>query len=121
MSMSRLFVAGSIVIASAMGATGASAQESADPGPGRVELTLTPLGTTHFFKDATGPSFDNLSAGVSLTYNPTRMIGIEGEVTGDIGIKQNLVGMAAKVRTANMAASSPRHGATWASRTPPGW
>ena len=100
--MSRLVVASLIVVSSVIGATGAYAQEPSGAGPGRLELTVTPWGATHFFKDGTGPSFDTLSAGVSLSYNPTRIIGIEGEVTGNFGYKQDLVGMMRRVAAPNM-------------------
>ena len=73
-------------------ATPAFAQESA-PGPGKVVITVIPAGATFFTeaKDSTlGPSFGSYDLGGSVTVNFNRYVGIEGEVSGAIGVPQSL-------------------------------
>src|SRR3977135_4118189 len=67
----------------------ATAEESA-PGPGTVEVTVIPGGATFFTSKGNGSSFGNYNVGGALTYNINRIVGIEGEVNGSIGISQNL-------------------------------
>jgi hypothetical protein len=73
-------------------ATPAFAQESA-PGPGKVVITVIPAGAT-FFTEAEnstlGPSFGSYDLGGSVTVNFNRYVGIEGEVSGAIGVPQSL-------------------------------
>ena len=64
--------------------------QEAVPGPGRAEVTLIPGGGTFFTSADNSPSFGNYTLGGALTYNPTRIIGIEGEVGGTIGLAQDL-------------------------------
>jgi len=68
----------------------AYAQETA-PGPGTVEVTVIPGGGTFYTTgDQGGPSFGNYNLGGALAYNINRIIGIEGEVGGAIGVPQDL-------------------------------
>jgi len=64
----------------------------AAPGPGTVEVTIIPGGATFFTEasDTDGPSFGNYDLGGSVTYNFNRYVGVEGEVSGLLGISQNL-------------------------------
>src|SRR5258708_34843477 len=80
----------------------ASAQESA-PGPGTVEVTVIPGGTTFFTNTGNGSSFANYNLGGALTYNVNRVVGFEGEVNGSIGISQDLTdgGFRGKHKTPN--------------------
>jgi Outer membrane protein beta-barrel domain len=82
-----------LLIVTAIGAaTPAFAQESA-PGPGKVVITVIPAGAT-FFTEAEnstlGPSFGSYDLGGSVTVNFNRYVGIEGEVSGAIGVPQSL-------------------------------
>jgi len=82
-----LFAAMSVV-----GTSRAYAQESGQ-GPGVVELTIVPGGGTFFTesKDTGGPSFGNYSLGAGLAVNFNRYVGIEGEISGALGITQDLL------------------------------
>ena len=73
------------------GALPAAAQDLA-PGPGRVVVTFIPAGGTFFTegKKASGPSFGNYDLGGSVTFNANRYVGFEGEVSGALGVSQNL-------------------------------
>lgn len=74
------------------GATAASAQDAA-PGPGTVVVTIIPGGAT-FFTEAKdnpqGPSFGNYSLGGSAAVHVNRVLAIEGEVSGALGVSQSL-------------------------------
>jgi hypothetical protein len=67
------------------------AQESAS-GPGTVVVTIIPGGATFFTegKDTKGPSFGNYDLGGSVEVNFNRYVGVEGEVSGALGVKQDL-------------------------------
>jgi len=67
----------------------AYAQEIA-PGPGTVEITIVPAGGTFFTSGDKGPSFGSYNLGGAVTYNINRVVGIEGEVGGTLGVSQNL-------------------------------
>src|SRR4029077_740151 len=77
--------------ASVFGASQAYAQESA-AGPGPVVVTIIPGGATFFTegKDTNGPSFGNYDLGGAVTVNFNRYVGVEGEVSGALGITQDL-------------------------------
>ena len=75
------------------GAGSAQAQtREAAPGPGTLEVTIIPGGATFFTEasDTDGPSFGNYDLGGSATFNFNRFIGIEGEVSGLLGVSQTL-------------------------------
>jgi len=80
-----------LVLAGFVGTAQAQAQERA-AGPGVVEATIIPGGWTFFTegKDTQGPSFGNYDLGAGLTLNINRYLGIEGEVSGALGISQDL-------------------------------
>ena len=81
------------VVLGLIGANHALAQtRESSPGPGLVEATIIPGGGTFFTesKDSTGPSFGNYDLGGSVTVNFNRYVGVEGEVSGAIGISQSL-------------------------------
>jgi len=64
----------------------------AAPGPGTLEVTIIPGGATFFTEasDTDGPSFGNYDLGGSVTYNFNRFVGVEGEVSGLLGVSQTL-------------------------------
>jgi hypothetical protein len=84
-----------VALVSVAGATQAYAQESqpsaASPVP-PVVVTIIPGGATFFTEggDANGPSFNNYGLGAGVTYNINRFVGVEGEVSGALGITQDL-------------------------------
>lgn len=82
------------VLFAAAGLAGASqvhAQE-VTPGPGTVVVTIVPGGGTFFTegKNTKGPSFGNYGVGAGVEVNFNRYVGVEGEVTGALGITQDL-------------------------------
>lgn len=95
------------VFALIVGLTGvsyASAQtRESSAGPGVVEVTLIPGGATFFTeaKDTPGPSFGNYDLGGSVGVNFSRFVGVEGEVSGLIGLEQSLdfAGVTSDVKT----------------------
>jgi hypothetical protein len=66
--------------------------QDAVPGPGAVVVTIIPGGTTFFTKgkQTNEPSFKNYGLGGGLEVNFNRYVGVEGEVTGALGITQDL-------------------------------
>jgi hypothetical protein len=89
--MNRLFAA-FLTVAAVSVATPVFAQDAA-PGPGKVVITVIPGGAT-FFTEAEdnprGPSFGSYDLGGSVAVNFNRYVGVEGEVSGGIGISQAL-------------------------------
>jgi len=65
------------------------AQETS-PGPGTVEVSVIPGGATFFTSGDRGSEFGNYNLGGALTYNINRIVGVEGEVLGSVGIAQDL-------------------------------
>ena len=86
------FIAVFLTVAAVSAAAPAFAQDAA-PGPGKVVITIIPGGAT-FFTEAEdnprGPSFGNYELGGSVTVNFNRYLGVEGEVSGGIGVSQSL-------------------------------
>jgi len=86
------FIAAVLTVVAVSGATPVFAQESA-PGPGKVVITIIPGGAT-FFTEAEdnplGPSFGNYELGGSVAVNFNRHVGVEGEVSGGIGVSQTM-------------------------------
>ena len=70
----------------------AQTTESSSSGPGKVEASIIPGGGIFFTegKDSHAPSFGNYDLGGSLTVNVNRYVGIEGEVSGGLGVSQSL-------------------------------
>jgi len=89
--MKRSFAALITVITLGVSAP-AFAQTREASGPGVVEITIIPGGGTFFTegKDTQGPSFGNYDLGGSVTLNFNRWVGVEGEVSGALGISQSL-------------------------------
>jgi hypothetical protein len=89
--MTRWFAA--VAVVAFLGVSSAQAQSlEAGPGPGKVEVTIIPGGATFFTEasDTDGPSFGNYDLGGSVTFNFNRFVGVEGEVSGLIGVSQSL-------------------------------
>ena len=85
------WIAALLVAVGLVGARQAYAQDVV-PGPGAVVVTIIPGGATFFTegKDTKGPSFGNydLGAGVEVHFN--RYVSVEGEVSGALGVTQDL-------------------------------
>jgi opacity protein-like surface antigen len=98
--MKRLVVLG-FVLASFISVAPVHAQEG-PAGAGRAEITFIPAGALLFTEnsDASAPSFGNYQLGGAVTYNLSRFVGVEGEVSSSIGISQSLdFGYPSTVRT----------------------
>jgi hypothetical protein len=69
----------------------ASAQELGQ-GPGRVVATIIPGGGTFFTdaKDTQETGFGNYDLGAAVEVNFNRYVGVEGEISGSLGITQDL-------------------------------
>ena len=95
-----------IATASVLAASQAYAQESTAAGPGPVVVTIIPGGATFFTegKDTKGPSFGNYNLGGAVTVNLNRFVGVEGEVSGALGITQDLTlaGGTSNLKTPNL-------------------
>jgi hypothetical protein len=89
--MMKRSIAVLFAVVSLIGSGRAFAQEAA-PGPGRVEISLIPGGFAYFTeqKDTREPSFGNYDLGGAVAVNFNRYVGVEGEVSGALGISQSL-------------------------------
>ena len=81
------------VFAAVVGLAGAGqayAQEST--APGSVTVTVIPAGGTFFTqgKDTKEPSFGNYGLGGAVEVRLNRYLGVEGEVTGALGVTQDI-------------------------------
>ena len=94
-----------LAVVGVIGTGRAYAQETA-PGQGTVVLTIIPGGGTFFTegKDTKGPSFGNYDLGAGVTVNFNRFVGVEGEVSGSLGISQDLLyaGRTSNLKTPNL-------------------
>ncbi len=74
------------------GTSQAYAQDAA-PGPGSVVVTVIPGGGTFFTesKNTGRTSFGNYDLGAGVTVHLNRYVGIEGEVSGSVGVAQDLL------------------------------
>jgi len=78
-----------VMAASIVGGGHAYAQESG-PAPGELEVTYIPGGAAFFTSKGDSPSFGNYGLGTAAAYNINRLVGIEGEVFGVIGVSSDL-------------------------------
>jgi len=94
-----------LAVVGVVGTGTAYAQETA-PGPGVVEVTIIPGGGTFFTegKSTQGPSFGNYGLGAGVAVNFNRYVGVEGEVSGALGLTQDLQfgGLTSNTRTPNL-------------------
>jgi hypothetical protein len=99
------WIAAVLVAVAVVGSGRAQAQE-AGPGPGTVVVTIIPGGATFFTegKDTNGPGFGNYDLGAGVAVNFNRFVGVEGEVSGALGIPQDLQfgGLTSNTRTPNL-------------------
>src|SRR5258705_13172916 len=63
----------------------AFAQDAA-PGPGTVEATVMPGGAMFFTSRNGASGFGDYTLGGAVTYNISRVIGLEGQVSGSVGV-----------------------------------
>src|SRR2546428_12982089 len=115
------WIAALLVAVGLVGARQAYAQDVV-PGPGAVVVTIIPGGATFFTegKDTKGPSFGNYDLGAGVEVNFNRYVGVEGEVSGALGISQDLPigGGRANLKTPHPLNHSRRPRPSPAKRTP---
>ena len=103
--MKRWIAVLAVAVAGFVGSSRASAQEVA-PGPGRVEVSIIPAGGVFFTErtETNEPSFGNYDLGGAVAVNFNRFVGVEGEVSGALGIAQDLQfgGLTSNLRTPNI-------------------
>ena len=88
----RRFIAVLLTVAAVGAATPVFAQDAA-PGPGKVVITIIPGGATFFTEADDNPntaSFGNYELGGAVAVNFNRYVGVEGEVSGAIGVSQTI-------------------------------
>jgi hypothetical protein len=109
----------------ALAASAAHAQDAGAAWPGRVAVTIIPGGATFFTEsgNAKGPSFGNYGLGGAAAVNFNRWVGVEGEVSGALGVTQNLqlAGVTSNQKSPNLLNYSGNvivHGANRSSVTP---
>jgi hypothetical protein len=93
-----------LVVAALAGAAPAYAQDSR-PTEGPAVVTIIPGGATFVIenKNSTGnPGFGNYDLGGAVAGNFNKYVGVEGEVTGSLGVSQALTGFTSNVRTPHM-------------------
>ena len=99
------WIAAVIAVVGIAGATNVFAQESA-PGPGTVAITVIPGGATFFTESshAKGPGFGNYGLGAAVEVNFNRYVGVEGELSGSLGVAQDLQfsGATSNLKTPNL-------------------
>jgi outer membrane protein with beta-barrel domain len=80
-----------VVCAGFVGASPLQAQDAAQ-GPGRVEVSIIPAGGVFFTErtETSEPSFGNYDLGGAVAVNFNRYVGVEAEVSGALGISQDL-------------------------------
>ena len=93
-----------LIVAALVAASGRAYAQETQSGPGKVEVTLIPGGGTFFLEKNGGDSFGNYEVGGAAAYNFTRIVGVEGEIGGSIGLSQNLMlgGVMSDVTSPNM-------------------
>src|SRR4029450_9160884 len=76
----------------AVSGTGRAYAQETPSGAGTVVVTVIPAGATFFTegKETNGPSFGNYDLGGAVAFNFNRYIGAEAEVSGSLGITQDL-------------------------------
>lgn len=87
-------------------ASGLAQAQEATSGPPRLEVSIFPGGGTFFSEGSdTGASdFGNYSLGGALTFNFSRYVGVEAEVSGILGITQDLTrgGLTSNLKSPDM-------------------
>lgn len=81
---------GSFVAAVVVMSASAAFAQDVSPGPGRVEVNAVAGGGTFFTSKDDLPEFYGYTLGGTMDYNINRIVGIEGEVSGTLGVEQNL-------------------------------
>jgi outer membrane protein with beta-barrel domain len=87
----KRWIAVFVTVIGLAGTSQVHAQETA-AGPGRVEVSIIPGGGVFFTEDTDTlePSFGNYDLGGAVAVNFNRYLGVEGEVSGGLGVSQDL-------------------------------
>jgi hypothetical protein len=99
------WIAAVVTVVGLAGTNQAYAQDAV-PRPGAVVVTIAPGGATFFTeaKNSNEPSFGNYGLGAGVGTNFNRYLGVEGEVSGAIGVAQDLRfnGATSNLKTPNL-------------------
>jgi hypothetical protein len=99
------WIAATLVALAMVATSSVNAQEIA-PGPGRTEITIIPGGGVFFTEDTdtSEPAFGNYDLGGAVAVNFNRYVGVEGEVSGAVGVTQSLQlgGVSADMRSPHL-------------------
>jgi len=107
-----------VVIAALVIVGAGRAAAEVTPGPDTIEITLIPGGATFYTSTDTAPEFGNYTFGAGVTYAINRILGVEGEFAGTVGISQDLAFRGATTSqkspdtlnySANLVVSAPTH------------
>src|SRR5262245_32348831 len=102
----KRWIAAVLTVAGVVGASPVFAQEASSSGPGTVVVTIIPGGATFFTegKETQGPSFGNYGLGGGVEINFNRYVGVEGEVSGALGLTQDVrfTGVTSNLKTPNL-------------------
>jgi hypothetical protein len=81
-----------VLVAVALGATQQALAQETGPAQGAVVVTIIPGGGTYFTEaqNSGAPGFGNYELGAGVAVNFNRYLGIEGEVSGSLGVTQDL-------------------------------
>jgi hypothetical protein len=94
-----------VIIVLSVVATGSAYAQETTPGPAKAEVTIIPGGWTFFRSKGSQPNFGSYALGGAFAYNFSRIVGVEGEVGGSLGVSQNLTmfdGSTLNEKTPNM-------------------
>lgn len=78
------------ILIALMSLVGAAAQAQESLGPGKTEVAVIPGGGMFFTGSDTESKFHNYNLGGAFAYNFNRLVGVEGEVGGTLGMTQTL-------------------------------
>jgi len=100
------WIAVAVAVVGLAGASQVYAQDTSAAGAGVVDVTVIPGGAQFFAEGKTthGPSFANYGLGAGVEVNVNRYVGVEGEVTGALGVAQDLrfANVTSNVKTPNL-------------------
>jgi hypothetical protein len=91
----KQFVASALFLAAGLAAAIPAHAQEARTGEGTVVVTIFPAGATFFTegKELNGPGFGSYDLGGALAFTVSRVVGFEGEVSGQLGVMQNVSGL----------------------------
>lgn len=84
----KRYIVGPIALGVALLAAGVAHAQTINPA--RVDVTVIPGGAIFFTEAGGEPDFGSYTSGVAVSYHLSRLFAVEGEVSGNIGLDQDL-------------------------------